>query len=175
MTDDLRAFGGIFFQYITVAVHNPNDRLRFYVHTAVGQHTVRRCHIERDDTLRQTAQGGGQVLIIVVAFEDEGADAHVFCVGEDIVHADFLRDFNGRHIDGIHQGMAQRHFTAECPAVVLRTPTGNRDRRVVDDRARGHTFFHGTDVDKGFKCRTRLTYRLGGAIEMVRAASADHR
>ena len=130
---------------------------------------------QRRHALRESAERRGEVLVVALAVEHEGCYAHLLRIVNRLVDAELLRDFYRRHVERVACHSAQRHRAAEIAAVILRRPAADLDRTVVDDGVRRIIRLQCCRKDEGLERRTWLALRHRRAVELIRAAAADHR
>ena len=168
-------FSGMIFQYVTVAILNLEDNSRLNQLTIIGEYAVCLCHIPQRYTLGQTANGGRQVVIAVLAGIHQTGNSALFGCLDDIGHAYLVGQVNGRNVHGLNQRFDHGDRAAGSMSVVLRRPSaGKAYRTVIQHHVRAHTLFQSGYIGKRLEGRTWLTVHLRSTVKLVLSASTYH-
>ena len=110
----------------------------------------------------------------MVTFKDESRNAHLLCIEDSLIDAEGLSNLDSRNVHGKGCNRSEAYIAAKASAIVLRLPTVNVNRAVLNDGVGRVTVFKTRDEHERLKRGTGLTFSHSRAIELVSAASADH-
>ena len=165
----------VVFQHIPISIDDFQDHHGFHQLAVVGKDAVGFGHVDHGNAIGEAADGGCQVVIGALAVFDEGGNTTSLCGVQDLAHAHLVGQINGGDIHGVHQGFFQGHLAAGCAAVVLWRPAAGVGLAFIADRVVGAEFiFKSSEVYEWLERRARLADHLGGAVEMVFPAAANH-
>ena len=154
---------------IALAVVDFVDNVAGNLIAAVGEYRVAFGHLQGGGGAGAEGDGkGGRQL---VGFE---AKAHGVVAG--VVHTHRLGNAHRYGVFGTGQRLAQGNHAGVAAVGVFRLPAADVDRRVVDQRCRGHAFGKGGGINEGFEGGTGLADALGGTVEAaaVVVVASDH-
>ena len=87
-----------FFQHLALLIQHLHNSHRLHMDAIIGKGTVGTGHLQRGYALGHAADGDSIVHIIGTALLDEGSDAHLLCQINNLFHAHFLGNLDGRHV-----------------------------------------------------------------------------
>ena len=111
------------FQDVAVPIHHFHNGRRFDELTAVGEDAVGLGHIVDGNAVGQAADGGCQVIVVLLACLYEGGNTTGLCGVQDFLHTHFIGQVNGGDVHGMNEGLFQCDLSAGGAAVVLRSPS----------------------------------------------------
>ena len=173
-TDNLPPFRNNFMNDISVAVENFCNCDVRNVYAAVGKSSVSTGEFKWRDTACKSSESHGKISVVGIAFKHERRNSHLLRVENRLVNAESLSNFDCRDVHRKSCNRPQRHVAAETSTVILRLPTVNINRAVLNDGIGRVTAFKPRDKYERFKRRAGLTFRHSRAVELICTASSDH-